>query len=118
MKFFDISMASFFSQLLARREAELRKLIDPQSDTMLSSTSHEVFDTKDVASSLSQQEVEEFTKDHAAIELKQVTSAIQRIEDKSYGRCLKCGMPIDLNRLLAIPAASFCMTCQQILEQS
>ena len=43
--------------------------------------------------------------------LKQIESAIARIDDGSYGRCQTCGMRIRKSRLQAIPYAAMCVQC-------
>ncbi len=43
-------------------------------------------------------------------ELKELKSALKRIEDGSYGKCEKCGILIEAGRLKAFPASRFCAT--------
>ena len=43
--------------------------------------------------------------------LSQVDAALQRVDDGSYGRCLRCGRPISAERLAARPAAATCIEC-------
>ena len=45
-------------------------------------------------------------------QLKQVESALDRLDSGAYGICLGCGMPITSKRLQAIPWASHCIACQ------
>lgn len=42
-----------------------------------------------------------------------IDDAIKRIEDKTYGICLKCSKPIKKIRLKAMPQAAHCLKCQQ-----
>ncbi|WP_227271691.1 TraR/DksA family transcriptional regulator [Roseobacter weihaiensis] len=44
-------------------------------------------------------------------ELKRIDAALARIEDGTYGDCLKCGEPISDARLDAVPDAALCKTC-------
>lgn len=48
--------------------------------------------------------------------LVQINDALRKIEDGTYGTCDRCGKPIDLLRLKAIPYAAFCIDCQEIIE--
>lgn len=48
--------------------------------------------------------------------LVEVELAAQRVERGGYGRCLCCGARIDFERLLALPTATRCWTCQQSAE--
>ena len=43
--------------------------------------------------------------------LEQIEAAIERIEDRNYGLCDKCGEKIPKSRLDAIPYAAQCVQC-------
>jgi DnaK suppressor protein len=43
--------------------------------------------------------------------------ALQRIQDGSYGSCLECGDEISPKRLTAIPWASYCIQCQEVVDR-
>lgn len=47
----------------------------------------------------------------------QTERALERIDDKSYGRCEECGNPIGKARLQAFPRATLCMSCKQKEER-
>ena len=47
----------------------------------------------------------------------QTERAIERIDDKSYGRCEECGNPIGKARLQVFPRATLCMLCKQKEER-
>ena len=42
-----------------------------------------------------------------------VTKALSRLDDGTYGKCERCGREIPIERLEAIPTASLCVTCKQ-----
>jgi RNA polymerase-binding transcription factor DksA len=44
-------------------------------------------------------------------EMGQIRAALQRIEDGSYGYCVKCGDKIAEERLDLLPATPFCRNC-------
>ena|SRR5687768_852798 len=44
---------------------------------------------------------------------KEIDAALARVEDGSYGTCLRCDEPIGEKRLRAIPWASRCIRCQE-----
>jgi DnaK suppressor protein len=48
----------------------------------------------------------------------QITRAIRRIDDGSYGTCERCGRPIDAARLKALPHALLCMDCKRREERA
>jgi len=42
-------------------------------------------------------------------QLEKVESALGRMENGTYGRCLACGKPISFDRLQALPSAEYCI---------
>jgi len=74
-------------------------------------------------------EVEERSQEEAAADrlaplgergfrrLRQIDGALSRIEQRRYGRCAKCGVPIALERLRADPTATLCSPCAEQVEQ-
>lgn len=44
---------------------------------------------------------------------KEITRAIKRIDDGTYGKCENCGRDIPIERLEAIPTTSLCVECKQ-----
>ena len=120
MKTYDSSLAPRFSQLLAQREAELRVILrstDEIPGAAGEADAHDVTDFKEMASEESLSVVDEAQAMHAAVELEQLLSAQQRLQDQRYGRCLDCDKAIDLRRLEALPATPYCTACQAIREQ-
>jgi len=45
--------------------------------------------------------------------LREISDALQRIEQGNYGTCLECEEPISVKRLNAVPWARYCVTCQE-----
>jgi DnaK suppressor protein len=45
--------------------------------------------------------------------LHDVEAALAKMESGGYGTCERCGEPIPLERLDAIPSARLCVTCKQ-----
>jgi DnaK suppressor protein len=43
----------------------------------------------------------------------QVIGALCRIEEGSYGTCVRCSEAISVDRLKAMPAAGLCITCKE-----
>jgi DnaK suppressor protein len=46
-----------------------------------------------------------------------VISALQKIDDGSFGSCERCGEDIAEKRLEALPFARYCIDCQRVIEQ-
>ena len=47
----------------------------------------------------------------------QTERALERIDDRTYGRCEECGNPIGKARLQVFPRATLCMLCKQKEER-
>ena len=45
-----------------------------------------------------------------------IDQALLRIKEGSYGKCIRCGKPIDERRLEALPTARFDAECQAAIE--
>lgn len=55
---------------------------------------------------------------HVEQALVQVDLALERAQRGVFGRCQGCGCAIDFQRLLALPTAERCWTCQEAAERS
>jgi DnaK suppressor protein len=49
--------------------------------------------------------------------LKEVESALDRIEEGSFGTCLRCEEDIPEKRLRALPWAAYCVRCQETIDR-
>jgi DnaK suppressor protein len=49
--------------------------------------------------------------------LRDVVSALQRIDDGNFGTCERCGEAIAEKRLEALPFARYCIECQRVVEE-
>ncbi len=47
-----------------------------------------------------------------------IDQALLRIEEGSYGICVRCGKPIDERRLEALPTARYDAVCQATIEEA
>lgn len=97
MDIFKAGMEPFFGKRLARREVELRHLIDSTDELM--------------------HQADEARAGRAGRDLEDVLAARRRLADHGYGQCADCGKAIDLGRLIALAATPCCTTCQAIREQ-
>lgn len=78
----------------------------------------------DVAQDLADKAESSYTKefllsltDTERKQLLQIDDALRSLEKGTYGLCLNCGQPISRKRLEALPWATYCIDCQQKLEQ-
>lgn len=62
-----------------------------------------------------------FTKErmsqHWKVELKQIQTALQRMDNGTFGTCEDCEEEIPVKRLLARPDATLCLYCQETMEK-
>ena len=49
--------------------------------------------------------------------LKNLTQALERMQQGTFGECIECGGEIELKRLEAIPWARYCVKCQGARER-
>ena len=49
--------------------------------------------------------------------LEEVERALARIADGTYGSCVRCGEPINAERLMALPRVGCCIDCQRVGER-
>jgi len=49
--------------------------------------------------------------------LKEVQAALNRVEDGSFGVCLRCEEEIPEKRLRALPWAAYCVSCQEAIDR-
>ena len=51
-------------------------------------------------------------------EVRDIESALSRLDAGTYGRCAGCGEPIDFERLIAYPTGTRCVRCQAVHEKT
>ena len=49
--------------------------------------------------------------------IRAIEDALRHIEQGNYGNCLRCGTEIPNERLCAMPATLYCVSCQNHLER-
>ena len=49
--------------------------------------------------------------------LKEVLTALRKLDEGGFGECERCGEPIAEKRLEALPFARHCIDCQRLIEQ-
>lgn len=99
----EITRAALEEQL-AELQAREQRLLSDLASPLSSDSSDRVTEMEDDACL----EAEAQT---AAHEIASVKRALTRIQDGSYGICIRCGEPIAQERLLARPEAALCIDC-------
>lgn len=79
---------------------------------------HQVADPIDMTQQAAAREMEIQKFDREAVLARQVRSAVERIEQGSYGICLECEEAISPKRLKAVEWAELCIHCQEKADRS
>jgi DnaK suppressor protein len=97
-------------RLLQRRAAveRLERELDAEEE-QLARERHA--DVVDLASAKEPGPVLEILHQVQREELRDIETALRRLEEGSYGSCQSCGRPIGRKRLAAMPAARTCLAC-------
>jgi RNA polymerase-binding protein DksA len=74
-------------------------------------------DPADAASELFEREKNLALQRTLEISVVSVDAALQKFENGSYGQCETCGTEIPEKRLIALPEATHCISCQSKLER-
>jgi len=70
------------------------------------------------ASQVFEQQRDLALRDRATQQLELVDAALERLDDGSFGTCLRCAKPIADARLEALPWAAHCIDCQSEIDRS
>jgi RNA polymerase-binding transcription factor DksA len=104
-------------RLVHVREAiENGHLHDESEEDSSAELSHFDQHPAEAASDAFEREKEFSILDRVQAELDDVERALRRLDEGSYGTCQACGCRIDDERLVAMPAARFCMEHQSQVE--
>ena len=83
----------------------------------LSEIERDVGDEVDNSMVEQERELNLLLQDREKQHLEAIEEALQRIETGEYGFCDECGDQIDQKRLMVMPLAQLCITCQQNEER-
>ena len=83
----------------------------------LSNIERDVGDEVDKSMVEQERELNLLLQDREKQHLEAIEEALQRIETGEYGFCDECGDQIDKKRLMVMPLAQLCITCQQNEER-
>ena len=111
------SMRNELLKDLARLQAELADAEGEMEDLILAAGVGAGDDQADAGTKTFEREHEMSLVYNARDMVLQTERAIERIDNKSYGRCEECGNPIGKARLQVFPRATLCMICKQKEER-
>jgi len=106
------------------KKKEARKVLDAKRRELLSGTSDReeilIENAAEDFDRLQQQmnrEVAIRNLDRESKLLKEVQAAMNRVEEGTYGICLRCEEEIPEKRMKAVPWAAYCVGCQETIER-
>ena len=101
-----------FEEILQRREAELVKVLRNRDGITIEKSPDQMDETQYASA----RDLAIRNADRESALLRDVKSALQRIQDGSFGTCIMCEEAISVKRLAAVPAALRCIHCQEIAD--
>jgi DnaK suppressor protein len=81
------------------------------------SAAMETSDVNDQASNDRDREISLLLNNREKFKLKEIDSALQRIQEETYGLCEECGNQIPQGRLMVLPFTKVCVECRSRLER-
>jgi DnaK suppressor protein len=118
MDTYEKAMAQRFRAVLLERANQLAGAMSSPAVAQGADPTADVSDFKDAADREALAELDDARSALAAEELDDVRQALRRIEDGTYGICMDCGDTIVERRLLAMPAARYCASCEATRERN
>lgn len=113
--------AAFVRTQRKKLEAELEGIPLRQRKALAAIPSETLGDDMDKTSEGIARDLQVAQLNGRAAAVREVIAALRRIDDGGYGICSECDVQIGQKRLLALPAASYCIACQnrqEVLQRS
>jgi len=104
------------SLLLVRKNILLRE-VEERVKKYRDANNGKLTDIAEIASSVSNGDLEMLVAEEDARELKQIDDALAKIRAGHYGICEQCGRSIKKARLKAIPFTTLCVSCKEEEEK-
>ena len=107
------------SEERARVSNAIDHLHESNSGSLEDETEEETYDNHlaDSATATLNREIDYTLEENSEQVLSAIDGALLRIENGTYGTCVRCGRPIAEERLEAIPYATRCIDCQRLAEK-
>lgn len=110
---------SVLSEERARVSAALEHLHESNSSSLEEETEEETYDNHlaDSATATLNREIDYTLEENSEHVLAAIEEALKRIEEGTFGMCGRCGRPIAVERLEAIPYVDRCIDCKRLEER-
>ena len=117
-----VDIDSARDRLMAERHrvtSEMQALQDDLSHSLEDQTDEDGNDSHlaDSASETVDREIEQSLEDNAEHLLASIDQALTRLDEGTYGSCVRCGKPVGDERLAALPYAAKCIECKRLEER-
>lgn len=103
-----------FKKILETKRDELEKIVRNRDAITIEKSA----DALDEVQHASERELAIRNLDRESNLLRNVRSALRRLEDGTFGTCLHCEEEISPKRLDALPWAPFCIQCQEQADRN
>jgi RNA polymerase-binding protein DksA len=105
-------------QVRARLTAERARLLDEIGESVALPEQMTYGSQAAAATQVFEQERELAMRERANLHLQAVDDALERLDDGTYGTCVRCGRSIGAERLEALPWAAHCIDCQTAIDRA
>jgi len=109
---------SFFKKALEKERLKILKNLNQTSGELNTYTTQMPKDEADHASLALEQSFSHNIQKKQAAYLIEIEESLKQIKDKSYGICLLCEEPINIERLKVKIFAKYCISCREEIEQN
>jgi DnaK suppressor protein len=103
-----------FKKILENKQDELEQIVRNRDAITIEKSA----DALDEVQHAAERELAIRNLDRESNLLRNVRSALRRIEEGSFGTCLHCEEEISPKRLNAVPWAAFCIQCQEQADRN
>jgi DnaK suppressor protein len=103
-----------FKKILENKQDELERIVRNRDAITIEKSA----DALDEVQHAAERELAIRNLDRESHLLRNVRSALRRLEDGSFGTCLHCEEEISPKRLAAVPWAAFCIQCQEQADRN
>ncbi len=103
-----------FKKILEVKQEELERIVRNRDAIAIEKSA----DALDEVQHASERELAIRNLDRESHLLRNVRSALRRIDDGSFGTCLHCEEEISPKRVAAVPWAPFCIQCQEQADRN
>jgi RNA polymerase-binding transcription factor len=103
-----------FKKILETKQEELERIVRNRDAIAIEKSA----DALDEVQHASERELAIRNLDRESHLLRNVRSALRRIDDGSFGTCLHCEEEISPKRIAAVPWAPYCIQCQEQADRN